>query len=45
MTLAEKKLYENKAKEWKIMNKNQPRPGRLDCTGKLIDVSIFTVFK
>nr|CAB3263593.1 protein maelstrom 2-like [Phallusia mammillata] len=37
MSPKEKAPYEAKAKEWKMTNRNQPRPGRLDCTGKRID--------
>ena len=39
MTPEEKAPYEKKAKDWKQQQKGQPRAGRLDCTGQLIDVS------
>ena len=38
MTFAEKARYEEKAREWKIQQKQIPKSGRLDCTGQLIDV-------
>ena len=38
MTPEEKAPFEQKAKEWKQQKKSQPRSGRLDCTGQLIDV-------
>ncbi|XP_076822345.1 protein maelstrom homolog isoform X2 [Clavelina lepadiformis] len=40
MTKEEKAPYEQKAKEWKLMNRQQPRSGRLDCTGLPIDSRI-----
>ena len=37
LTPQEKSIYEQKAKDWKVNQKQQPRSGRLDCTGQLID--------
>ena len=43
MSPADKALYEEKARKWKIDQKKQPKSGRLDCTGQLIDVLLIII--